>query len=250
MSNDFPQIGVPPERPYDAIHRFYLQLEPLILAAFERGDRREARRHINHLLVHIYSLGENRDDLLKGFLLELVVMLSRRAVERGASQAGLFGEGFSRLAALAAVRDEEELSAWLADMMERLFGEFERGLARPRSETAGRAIRLIKERLGGALTRDEVARACGVSPGHLSELLKEATGRPFAALLKELRVERACALLADPRWQLADVAAEAGFCDQSHLTNVFRELRGTTPRAYREELFRRRRAHASGESSS
>ena len=60
--------------------------EPLLLAAIRRGDRGEARRIINHVLVHIYSAGEERSDLLKGLLLELVVMISRAAVEAGAVQ--------------------------------------------------------------------------------------------------------------------------------------------------------------------
>ncbi len=43
----------------------YLLQEPALLAAIRRGDRGEARRIINHVLVHIYSSGEERSDLLK-----------------------------------------------------------------------------------------------------------------------------------------------------------------------------------------
>lgn len=59
-----------------------------------RGDRSEAMRIINHVLVHIYSAGEERSDLLKGLLLELVVMISRAAIEAGAVQSAVLGTNF------------------------------------------------------------------------------------------------------------------------------------------------------------
>ena len=78
--NDFPAITLLPDRPYDRIHDLYRSNEPMLLSAIQRGDRGGARHIINHVLVQIYSAGEERSDLLKGLLLELVVMISRAAV--------------------------------------------------------------------------------------------------------------------------------------------------------------------------
>ncbi len=85
----------------------------ICIAAIRRGDRGEARRIINHVLVHIYSAGEGRSDLLKGLLLELVVMISRAAVEAGAVQSELLGMSFRLLTELADIDDDELLVAWL-----------------------------------------------------------------------------------------------------------------------------------------
>lgn len=74
--NDFPDIPLLEHRPYDRIRELYLFQEPILLGAVRRSDRGKARRIINHALVHIYSAGEERSDLLKGLLLELVVMVS------------------------------------------------------------------------------------------------------------------------------------------------------------------------------
>ena len=82
--NDFPAVQLLDHRPYDRIREFYLYQETNLIAAMRRGDRGEAMRIINHVLVHIYSAGEERSDLLKGLLLELVVMISRAAIEAGA----------------------------------------------------------------------------------------------------------------------------------------------------------------------
>ena len=101
--NDFPAIPLLEHRPYDRIRELYLLQEPMLLAAIRRGDRREARRIINHVLVHIYSAGQERSDLLKGLLLELVVMMSRAAVEAGAMQSEVLGLNFRCLTELAGI---------------------------------------------------------------------------------------------------------------------------------------------------
>jgi AraC-like DNA-binding protein len=48
-----------------------------------------------------------------------------------------------------------------------------------------------------------------------------------------LRVLHACRAIAGGRGPLAAVAADSGFCDQSHMTHVFRQITGVTPTAYR-----------------
>ena len=114
MKSQFPAMTMDDTWPFDRIREFYLYQEPALLAAIKRGDRREARRIINHLLVHIYSAGEERNELLKGLLLELVVMISRAAVEAGASQTELLGMRFSHLAELAEMRDMLPLTLTLS----------------------------------------------------------------------------------------------------------------------------------------
>jgi transcriptional regulator GlxA family with amidase domain len=53
-------------------------------------------------------------------------------------------------------------------------------------------------------------------------------------LLREVRVQAASELLATTERPLAEVAVACGFCDQSYLTHVFRDLRGITPKQYRD----------------
>ena len=101
--NDFPAVPLLEHRTYNRIRELYLLEEPMLLAAIRRGDRGEARRLINHVLVHIYSAGEERSDLLKGLLLELVVMISRAAVEAGAAQSEVLGLNYRCLTELGVV---------------------------------------------------------------------------------------------------------------------------------------------------
>lgn len=240
--NDFPAVPLDADSPFDTLREFYLYQEPALLGAIRLGDRREARRIINHVLVHIYSAGEERNDLLKGLLLELVVMMSRAAVEAGAPQSEVLGMGFSHLTELACIEDDEALAAWLRGALERIFTSIESHQKFDVPRLIASTLAYIESHMDCDLSRDDVARRMGVSPGHFSQLLKERTGRSFVELLREIRIRSACGMLVETDSPLADIAAACGFCDQSYFTHVFKDLRGLTPRQYRANHERERAA--------
>jgi len=232
--NDFPPISVDPERPYDGIRELYLHREPELIAAMLQGDRRTARGIINHLLVHIYSAGELRHELLKGLLLELVVMMARATVEAGVEQTEVLGMHFRHLTELAGIDDDEGLAAWLRTTFERIFVAMEQQDRTDSPPRVARALAYMRDNLDRDVTRDEVAQFAGISAGHFSHLLRARTGRSFTELLRSYRVEAACGLLRTTDRSLADIAGACGFCDQSYFSHVFREQKKTTPRQYRE----------------
>lgn len=231
--NDFPAIPLLEHRPYDRIRELYLLQEPMLLAAIRRGDRGEARRIINHVLVHIYSAGEERSDLLKGLLLELVVMISRAAVEAGAVQSEVLGLNFRFLTQLAGINDDEDLAAWLRQTLEHVFSTIEQQEDFTPPLLLGKALEFMRTNLHRDISRDEVARHSGISPSHFSRLLKERTGRSFTELLRQCRVDLACDVLRTTAHSLAQVADTCGFCDQSYFTRVFQDVKGTTPKQFR-----------------
>lgn len=93
---------------------------------------------------------------------------------------------------------------------------------------------------GGNLRISELAREVGWSRRHLSEKFRAETGLSPKTAARVIRFERACDQLRGPRRpSLADVAADAGYVDQAHLSRDFRELAGTTATTWLAE----RRAH-------
>jgi AraC-like DNA-binding protein len=231
--NDFPAIPLLEHRPYDRIRELYLLHEPTLMAAIRRGDRGEARRIVNLVLVHIYSAGEERSDLLKGLLLELVVMISRAAVEAGAAQSAVLGLNFRSLTELAEVNDDEELAAWLRKTLEHVFSTIEQQEDFTPPLLVGKALEFMRSNLQRDISRDETARHAGISPSHFSRLLKERTGRSFTDLMRQCRVDLACDLLRGTEKPLAEIAAACGFCDQSYFTRVFQDVKGFTPKQFR-----------------
>ena len=230
---DLPAIPLLEHRPYDRIRELYLFMEPGLLAAIRRGDRGEARGILNQVLVQIYSMGEERSDLLKGLLLELVVMISRAAVEAGAPPAEVLGLNFRSLTELAAIQDPEEMAAWLRTTLEHVIATIEKQKDFTPPLLVGKAFAFMRANLHRDISRDETARHAGISPSHFSRLLKERTGRSFTELLRQCRVDLACDLLRDTDMSLAEIADTCGFCDQSYFTHVFQNVKGVTPGQFR-----------------
>ena len=234
--NSFPAIPLPVDRPYDRIRELYLLQEPMLLAAIRRGDRGEARRIINHVLVHIYSAGEERSDLLKGLLLELVVMISRAAVEGGAAQSEVLGLNYRFLTELASLEDDEDLAAWLRKTLEHVISAIEQQKDFTPPLLICKALDFIQTNLYRDVSRDETARHVGISPGHFSRILKERTGRSFSELLRQCRVDRASDMLRTMEQSIAEIALACGFCDQSYFTHVFHDVKGLTPKQFRDAV--------------
>lgn len=101
-------------------------------------------------------------------------------------------------------------------------------------------MRRVLERLHDRPTHTpslaELAALAGVHPAHLARTFRQLHGSSIGEHLRSLRVARACQSLRDPSSTIAEVAAAAGFNDQSHFARVFRRLTGQTPSEYRRAM--------------
>lgn len=94
------------------------------------------------------------------------------------------------------------------------------------------ARELLEAHADQDVSLSQLAMETGLSPFHLTRVFHKAVGMPPHAYLDQVRVARAKQLLASGL-PIAQVAAEAGFADQSHLTRRFKRLVGATPGQYR-----------------
>jgi AraC family transcriptional regulator len=95
------------------------------------------------------------------------------------------------------------------------------------------ANQLIHDRLTEPLTVSEIAQSVGSHPVYLVRAFRKHYGLTVGEYLRKLRVEFACRQLSQTDAPLSQVAAAAGFYDQSHFTRTFKRLTGTTPAVYR-----------------
>ncbi len=218
---------------FDSIRDLYIREEPELLAAIKRGDRAGARDLINRVLVGIYHTGGHRLGLLKSFILEIVIMMCRTAVEAGADPTRILGIDYESLVQLARAGDEEALCHRLTELLERIMDAIQENPKYPNTVLLSRALRFMEEHAVEDISRDRAAQVACLSPGHFSHLLHEKTGRTFTDLLGQFRIDRACQLLRRSGKSLIQVSFECGFRDQSYFTKVFRRYMGMTPRQYR-----------------
>jgi AraC family transcriptional regulator len=94
----------------------------------------------------------------------------------------------------------------------------------------------VEAHLDDDLSLTVLADVACLSPYHFSRSFKQATGVGPQHYVIQSRLERAKRLLRQTHQPLALIAQEAGFADQSHLTQMFRREMGVTPGRFRAAL--------------
>jgi AraC family transcriptional regulator len=96
-----------------------------------------------------------------------------------------------------------------------------------------RVMDYISDNLDAELKIPEIAQQVHMSPSHFTRQFKLATGLAPHQYIMQKRIEAAKKMLSETEIPIAQIALEIGFQSQSRFTTLFRQLTGTTPRAYR-----------------
>lgn len=219
---------------YNSIEDIYTDEEPALLNAIRKGEREEATEILNRIFVAIYHYGSSSQDLLKSYLLELVAMMSRAAVEAGGQAENALGLNFKSITELAELKDDEKIAVWLTGILEKLFSEIQNNRDHPHSVTFNKAFEYMDQHLSENLKREDVARHVGLSSSHFAHLLNTYSRKSFRKILSELRVEKATRLLYQSNRSLSEIALDCGFSDQSHFSRVFAKATNHSPGDYRK----------------
>jgi AraC-like DNA-binding protein len=220
----------------DELRSTYLRAEPGLLTAIKEGRMSDSRLILNQILTSIYSVSENNIELLKSCVLELVVMMSRAAVEAGADPSVILGNNYRFITDLSSIDDEEDLAVWVRSMLDALIERIHKSEAYPHFMILNKALAYMEGHLHEPLKRDDVAKHVGMSPSHFSKVMTERLGRSFNELLSQYRINRAKHLIVHTDHSLTTIAMESGFFDQSHLSRTFKRSTSLSPGAYRKQM--------------
>ena len=103
-------------------------------------------------------------------------------------------------------------------------------------ERMQRVFSYIDRHLTEEIDRTHAAAEAHLSPGAFSRFFKLRTGRTLPEYVNTLRIGRACEMLADGKWKVADIAMECGFANLANFNRHFRTLIRLSPREYRERF--------------
>jgi AraC family transcriptional regulator len=102
----------------------------------------------------------------------------------------------------------------------------------------GRARELLHERCSDSLQIGEMAQQLGVHPVYFARMFRQVFHCTPGEYRLRCRLGDALASMRTSSLTLSEIALGAGFCDQSHFSNAFREHFGIPPQAYRRQLSR------------
>ncbi len=112
------------------------------------------------------------------------------------------------------------------------------GYVGPSSSSAESRMQLVCEYTqqhfaDSSLTAGRLAATLEMNPSAFCRFFKQSTGVTPSAYLSELRIGFACRKLLDSDKSILSVCHESGFASTSHFNDMFRKLRGMSPRQYR-----------------
>lgn len=93
----------------------------------------------------------------------------------------------------------------------------------------GRVLEYVEAHLDGDVRLATLASLAGLSESHFRVLFRQTVGQPVHQFVVDRRLERARALLESGQAPIAEIAAECGFCHQSHMAKAMRRKWSVTP---------------------
>ncbi len=217
------------------IASYPLHMEKELLGRVRIGDRQGARALLNELLGRVFAKSAGRIEITKARLLELVVMISRAAVESGAEMESLFGMNSRYIAELSAAADFEEVCVWGVRALDSFMDAVYRVRNTRAATLLGDAAAYISQHLGDQLTLETVSQAVHISPYYLSHLFKDEMGATFVEFVTKQRVAEAKRRLRGTDDSVTEIAFSLGYVDAGYFIKVFRRATGTTPLQYRKK---------------
>lgn len=110
-----------------------------------------------------------------------------------------------------------------------LFCMRQKRVARDRVE---RTKELLARDVASPPTLEALGQEVGCSPFHLSRIFSREVGLTIPQFLRNLRMERAAALLRSGRYNVTEAATEVGYASLSHFSKAFCETIGCCPALY------------------
>lgn len=77
-----------------------------------------------------------------------------------------------------------------------------------------------------------------LSASYVCTYFKNETGQTINQYLTDFRMKKAKELLADPRYQIADISSKVGYSNGNYFSKSFKKLTGLSPSDYREKMLR------------
>jgi two-component system response regulator YesN len=213
---------------------FSLQREKELLGKIRLRDRDGAYQVLNRLVSQTMERYLFQPRLFRTRMMELVVVMSRAAVETG--------DDLDELLTLNSQYIEEILQADKVDVFcSCIFKVLNRLMDRVCTvsnnlQVVDQATRYIREHFDKNLTLNDIAHAVYISPYYLSHIFKEQLNCTVIDYLTSVRIEEAKKLLRKKGISIVNVAERIGYSDSGYFSKVFKKSEGVTPSAFKRQL--------------
>ncbi|WP_236860268.1 PocR ligand-binding domain-containing protein [Candidatus Formimonas warabiya] len=217
-----------------SLRLYSLEKEYELKAKVRNFEQEEALHLLDHLLADIIGKQMEDIDTLKTRIIELLVIISRAAVDGGADLNDVLQLNARSYRELLDKKDSDEICLWTKNMLKTYMDHIEISKDQKNLQATQKAADYIRENFRQKLTIDEIAQAVYLSPCYLSRIFKQNFGCTLMEYLAQVRVEKAKTMLKNPQFNVMQVAEESGFEDPGYFTRVFKKVEGVTPSRFKQ----------------
>lgn len=105
-----------------------------------------------------------------------------------------------------------------------------------KSRRISKACKYIEENISRKICLSEVAKLVNMSDSAFSHFFKKKTGISFITYINNLRVAKACDLLASTSLSASEICYDCGFNNKSNFIRIFTKRKNMTPIEYRNHI--------------
>ncbi|SFE09057.1 transcriptional regulator, AraC family [Chitinophaga sp. CF118] len=101
-----------------------------------------------------------------------------------------------------------------------------------------RVLEFLHRDFGRKIKLSDASRIANMSEGAFSRFIKKHTGYSFTENLMEIRLGHVSRMLIDTTLSVSEIADRCGFNNMPNFNRIFRERKGSTPKAFRQNYLR------------
>lgn len=217
----------------DSAASYPIDLERELLTRVKTGNLDGAKATLNDLLGYVFFSEGNSLEFIKNRSVELCSLLSRAAIEGGATSDSIFRINNRFLKSLDSMHSLDDLCYHLQETVETFTECVFHYIPNKNNEIIKKAIQYISQNFAETITLDDVAGHVHLNPAYFSTIFKQSTGSSFKEYLNMIRIEEGKRLLSSTNFPIIDIAMAVGFEDQSYFSKVFKRYTGLTPKQFR-----------------
>lgn len=219
----------------DLYHHTY-QEERVLLDSVKEGRVQDALRHTRNLDSDLGKLSSRELNHWRNVMVVGITLCTRAAIEGGLSPAIAYrlsdyyiqkGDVCTEITQFLDYRNQavEDLASRVARTREK----------RSRYNYIERCKDYVERNYRKKIYLEDVASALGISGSYLSRMFRREEGIQLQEYITRIRVEHAANLLVYSDESLARIAEYVGFPNQSYMGKMFKKIKNTSPKLYREK---------------
>ncbi|MFA6856602.1 MAG: response regulator [Treponema sp.] len=202
-----------------------------IFARVRAGDANGTSVFVNSYCIALFRKYDGELDKIKNALFELLINVRNITTEIDNTY---HNEAFSNaFSILSSENDLAQLEQFVQNRCNECASDILRASGDFKNPIIEKACGFMNEHMKEDISLERTAQEVSVSPFYLSKLFKEEKNKNFITYLTDIRMEKACFFLKDPRASVKEVSASVGYNDQNYFSRLFKNKFGMTPTEYR-----------------